>query len=117
MLSTGDARMKVPGWMMAGALAVAMGGCELYENGPLYRTASKAVQADPSFPKDGRILPQSEAEIYPNKNASQVRIAYEYGAGGATKRGRYAVWLKKMGDRWDIDRVETVTNAAASAAP
>lgn len=75
-------------------------------NQHLYETAVAAVKADSALPDQAEILPKKHAEFYIGKSAGCVLIAYDVtDALGAKRKESHTVWLKRIGTRWEIDRL------------
>ena len=91
-------------WVVA---ALALGaGCAPMSKQHLYDIAVAAVKADSAFPVQAEIRPKKYAEFYIGKNAGCVVIAYDaVDASGAKRKENHTVWLKRIGTRWEIDRM------------
>lgn len=110
---------KAAGFIAMAVVAATCGGCSLYSESDMYEIAAAAVQADTNFPPSATILPQKNADFHVGKSAACVYVGYTDGG----RVNTFAVWLKRIGIRWKIDRIEKsktysdTTPPQAQAAP
>ncbi len=72
----------------------------------LFEEAVAALKADAEFPAQAEIRPKKEAEFHVGKSAACVVVAYDAIGPDGTKRTRtHTVWLKRIGTRWEPDRL------------
>ena len=88
------------------------GGCTAQSKRHMYAVASQAVKADSGFPAGAKLGPVKDAEVHIAKNAASVRLPFEVaGESGAGQTGFYTVWLKRIGIRWEVDRLSSEPHA------
>jgi len=85
-------------------LLAVCGGCSLFEEGTMYDVGIKAVKADPAFPKNAVPAAKDKCKFFINKNAACIETPYSVSGATPAKGQYYIVWLKLIGDRWDLDR-------------
>ena len=93
-------KSRVKHWVFV-ALILGVAGCAPMSKQHVYEIAAAAVKSDSAFPAEAEILPKKHAEFFMGKNAGCVVIAYDGGEGVR----RHTVWLKRIGTRWEIDRM------------
>ena len=92
-------------WLMM-ALAALAAGCAPMSESHLYRIAAAAVKEHEALPVGAEVGPRADAEFYLGKNAGCIHVSYVVPAmQGESDEGTYTVWLKRIGMRWEVDRL------------
>lgn len=106
--------MKVVVATLFFASVLMMAGCTAPSERELYATARRAVLEDSRLPPGAEPAPREDARVFVAKNAASVylpcRLEGETGAA-------FMVWLKRVGIRWELDRVEFEQTALSAAEP
>ena len=80
-------------------------GCSKVSERVCYRKACDAVRGSGELPAGAVLGPIGDAKMYILKDAARVDLSYRADSpGGGNVVGTYTVWLKRLGDRWHVDR-------------
>lgn len=72
----------------------------------VYEPARKALEQSNELPPGAVIDPDRKAEVYIAKDAAAVVMDVEYkDSQRATVRRSYTIWMKRLGRRWEPDRL------------
>jgi len=111
-------RMSTKAIIAVAILTAACSGCSFTTEGTAYDIGVQAVMADPSFPKDATIGSFRSCSFYVGKSAACVEIPYFFSREADSKpKGVYVVWLKRIGTRWELDRLVQPSGTAPAGTP
>lgn len=81
-------------------------GCSKVSERVCYRKACDAVRGSGELPAGAVLGPIGDAKMYILKDAARVDLSYSTESPGSENAvGSCTVWLKRLGDRWDVDRI------------
>jgi hypothetical protein len=101
-----DGRWRtMAGLGVATVLSVAGSGCAPMSDAHLYEIAVPAVEAEATLPEGAVALPREQAEFYVGKNAACVIVPHALADRDGEAVARHTVWLKRIGTRWELDRL------------
>jgi hypothetical protein len=97
------------------ALAAAA-GCRMPSERAAYQAAREAVRTDSRLPPNAVLHDIDHVTVSVLKNAGRVDFTYDFTSpSGERKTDGYVVWLKRLGRRWVVDRLEPTPHYSPGA--
>ena len=92
-------------------LAAACVGCSLTDKRDIYEVGCRALRTETSAPPNAVAAPIEKCTFYIGKSGASLEMPYSVSSGGQAKNGVWVIWLKRIGTRWEFDRVQPVNPA------